>query len=124
MGKPRVRSLLLTQIVLTVAMALLMFSLRPPAGYPGLAAAYGGGMALVNSLLLAWHTRRTVGRRAGGAQLQVLGLISGAVERFVFTLVAFGVGMAALDLDSLALIAGFACAELGYVRAAYRSLKS
>lgn len=118
------RKLLLSQVVLALAAALLMYSLRPPADNPGLAAAYGGGMALVNSLLLAWRTRRArTGSGSASGQLQVFGLIGGAVERFVFTLVAFGVGMALLDFDPLALIVGFACTQLAYVGAASRSLR-
>lgn len=122
--RPGVRRLLLSQIVLALAAALLMFSVRAPTGFPGLAALYGGGMALVNSLLLAWRTGRA-GRRAsdGDGQLQVIMLMAGAVERLVFTLVAFALGMAVFDLDPVALIVGFACAELGYVGAAYRSLR-
>lgn len=121
--RQNVRRLLLSQIVLTLAAALLMYSWREPSGYTALAAVYGGGMALINSLLLAWRTRRA-GEKAvtGEAQLQVLGLMGGMVERFVFTLAAFALGMAVLKLDPPALIAGFACAELGYVAAAYRSL--
>lgn len=118
------RRLLLSQIVLTLAAVLLMLYLRAPAGYPGLAAAYGGAMALVNSLLLAWRTRRA-GERAsqGDSQLQVMALMGGAIERMVFTLAGFGVGMALFKLDPVALIVGFACAELGYVSAAYRSMR-
>lgn len=115
------RRLLIAQVVLTLAAALLMYYWRAPTTGIVLAALYGGGIALVDSLLLAWRTRRAAERAsAGEGQLQVISLLGGAVERFVFTLAAFGLGMAVLELDPVALIAGFACAEMGYLGAAYR----
>lgn len=119
------RRLLLLQIVLTLAAALIMFSWRPQADYAVIATLYGGGMALLNSLLLAWRTRRA-GERAGAGegQLQVMNLMGGMVERFVITLACFALGMAVLKLDPVALLGGFAFAQLGYVGAAYRSMRS
>lgn len=115
--------LLLAQVVLTLAVVIVMVSMRTHDGYPGLAAAYGGAMAIISTLLLAWRTARA-GRAAsaGDGQLQVLGLMGGFVERSVFILVAFALGMAVFRLDPVALLLAFACAELSYMGAAYRSL--
>lgn len=86
----------------------------------GLAAGYGGGIALVNSMLLAWRAGRAAEQAtAESAQWGTLGLLLGVVERFVFTLVAFGVGIGVLRLDPVALMLGFAFAQLGYLGAGW-----
>lgn len=110
------RRLLLMQIVLAASAALGMYAFR---GTPAAAEAalFGGAIALINTLLLARRTRRAAATAASNARWSTFVLFAGVLERFVFTLVAFGVGMGVLRLDPPALIVGFAVVQLGFVLA-------
>ncbi len=107
------RSVLITQLIVSAIVGAAAFAV---AGQPAArAAVYGGGIAVVNSVLM----RRRV-QRAGAAAEQTparssLTLYLGAVERFVFTLVAFALGMGWLGLAPAPLLVTFALAQLGYV---------
>lgn len=113
MKRHGVRNLLTLQILVIAVVAIVVIFTRPHALWPGLAAAYGGAMALVNTLLLVRRTRRA-SAMDGAPQGQALGLMAGMAERMVFTLVAFGMGMGWLKLDPLSLLAAFGCAQLAY----------
>lgn len=110
------RRVLLSQMLLTLgAAAVAVFAPIAGAGLSAaLAVLYGGAVVLANT----WHMARKVGHTAEGAgnsydvQLTIVG---GAALRFVFVLVAFAVGMGLLGLSPLALLAGFATAQLGYL---------
>lgn len=104
-------SLLAIQAGITLAVAAGFYVYR---GLPGVGAVlYGGGIALGVSSLLAWRLARASRPGAG-----IAGLYLGALERFVFVAAAFAVGIAALKLAPLPLLAGFAGAEIGYFLAA------
>lgn len=110
------RKLLLMQIVLAASAALGMYAFR---GTPAAAEAalFGGAIALINTLLLARRTLRAAATADKDARWSTLGLFAGVLERFIFTLVAFGVGMGVLRLDPPSLLVGFAVAQLGFVLA-------
>lgn len=71
---------------------------------------YGGAMAAVVSLLLAWRMNRA--RRPGAG---VAGLYMSTLERMVFVAAAFVVAIVVLGLPPLALIVGFIGAEGAYL---------
>ncbi|MGF1546957.1 MAG: ATP synthase subunit I [Thiotrichales bacterium] len=80
-----------------------------------LAGLYGGAVALINSY---WLNRRIV--QAGvlakdDPKQGVYALYFGAMQRFVFALVMLGVGLGALHLDAIPLLASFAVAQLAYL---------
>ncbi|HEY5791375.1 MAG TPA: ATP synthase subunit I [Gammaproteobacteria bacterium] len=79
--------------------------LRGGAAMP--AAVYGGGMALLNLLLLDWRARRA--NRAGALSArQSLGVLYlSALERFAAVALLFALGMGPLHLDPLPLLLGF-----------------
>ncbi|NIP73907.1 MAG: ATP synthase subunit I [Gammaproteobacteria bacterium] len=110
-----VRNVIIAQVFLAavVALAYLLWQSR----WHGAAAAYGGGIALLNSFLLARRVRRA-GELEGSSV--ALAMYAGAVQRFVITLVGFAVGIALLRLSPLPLIVAFAVAQLGFVIAAGR----
>ena len=58
MKRHAVRNLLILQIVVVVIAAAVLFFVRADAAFAGLATLYGGAMALANTLLLAFRTRR------------------------------------------------------------------
>lgn len=100
------------QVVLTLLIAAGFYIYR--GHYPAaLAALYGGAVAVVVSALLALRLVRAA--RPGAS---VAGVYLGALERFVFVLAAIGCGIALIHLDPIALIVGFAGAELAYYLAA------
>lgn len=107
-----VLSLLAIQAVLTlmIAAGFYVYSGYYPAA---LAAMYGGAVAIIVSLMLAFRLARAARPGAG-----IAGLYLGAIERFVFVLAATGAGIALIHLDPIALIAGFVGAELAYYVAA------
>lgn len=83
-----------------------------------IAAVYGGGIALVNAFL-AW-------RRIAKAQKMLVqdgkaivrSFYIGAIERFVFALVAMAAGMGWLKLDPIALLITFGVCQIAYATAA------
>lgn len=115
------RNLLIIQIIFTAVVSGVGLQLL---GGPGAKSAlYGGGIALVNSLLLGWRVRRA-GAAAGKSVTQgAFTLYWGAIERFVFTMVAFIVGMGLLRLRPEPLLAAFAVAQLAYWIAAQGTLR-
>ena len=121
MKRHAVRNLLILQIVVVVIAAAVLFFVRANASYPGLAALYGGAMALANTLLLAFRTRRASVEKSS-PRGQAAGLMVGMIERLVVTLVGFALGMGWLGLDPISLLIGFAVAQLAYT-AGGRSLR-
>jgi ATP synthase protein I len=79
-----------------------------------LAAGYGGGIALINAVIMAWRVGRTSGKPV------LADLYRGASVSFGMTLLLMGVGMGILKLDPPALLFGFAAAYLGYPYLGYQ----
>jgi ATP synthase protein I len=106
------RKLLLTQLLLVALVAVGSYlQFGQPAAQ---AALFGGCIALVNTLLLAWRVRNAGHRAEQSSSRGALTLYLGAVERFVFTLLAFIAGMGMLKLPPLPMLVAFAAAQLGY----------
>lgn len=82
-------------------------------GFAALASAYGAGIGLVVSLLLA--LRMSQAARPGDG---LRGLFIGAAERMIFVCAAFAAGIALLGLLPIAIVVGFAGAEMAYYIAA------
>jgi F0F1-type ATP synthase assembly protein I len=105
-----IRLVLLWQsAVLSVAVAATAFWGDQQAGY---ALLYGGGLAMLNTLLLWRRVARMQRSMAAQAQSDVASLYIGAVERFAVTLVLLGLGLGWLGLNPPWLLGGFA---LGYL---------
>lgn len=113
------RNILLMQVLLVVLAAVIVLFWR---GHWSavMAAGYGGAIALGNTLLSARRVRRANAKAAKSAVLGTVTLYAGMVERFIFTLVAFGLGMGKLGLYPPALLLAFAFAQLGYLAAGFR----
>lgn len=106
-----VLKLLMAQAGLAVVTALGMYFYR----HAAVATLYGGAIALINTLLLSWRTARAAAMVDKDARWSSFTLLAGVLERFLFTLVAFGLGIGVLRMDPPALIVGFAVAQMGYV---------
>jgi len=106
------RNILYAQLILVplvAGVALLAYGQRP-----ALAALYGGGIAVVNTLLMLRRIVNATRTLDKDPKADVRSLYAGALERFVFTLVAMAAGMGWLMLHPLALLAGFGLAHLAY----------
>lgn len=115
------RKLLIIQIIL-VALVVAGFYLQQGQAV-ALSALFGGSIALVNSLLLAWRVRRA-GRAAEKDETRgAFTLYLGAIERFVLTLIGFVVGMGTLKLSPFPMLVSFAVAQLGYWIGARENLR-
>jgi ATP synthase protein I len=86
-----------------------------------LPAFYGGAVALANTLLLTRKIAQA-GEAAKDSPQQSLYVIAlGAVQRFVFVLVALGFGLGYLKLVPQPLLGTFAVAQLVYMLAAKKN---
>jgi ATP synthase protein I len=105
-------SLLAIQLLLTLIIAAFFYIQQGDLTVVW-SACYGGGVGLGVSALLAFRLLQAARPGAG-----VAGLYLGAVERFVFVVAAFAVGLAVLKLAPIPLLVGFVGAEAGYYIAA------
>jgi len=97
-------------LVIVTALAFLL----TVGGMAAQAAVYGGGVALLSTLLLGRRVLRAaeLAKSAPGRETAVLYI--GAVQRFVLILALFALGMGWLRLEPLPLLVGYAVAQIGY----------
>lgn len=92
---------------LTAAAFVFMGGLKP-----GIAALYGGLVAMA----LTWLLKRRVSRVTQAASGKGMALLYlGVVQRFLLVLALFALALGVLKLDPLASIVGFGLSQLGYV---------
>lgn len=108
-----VRRLLTVQVLLTGATGLAFLVLRGQ--FAAVSAFYGGGIALVSTLLSAWRLLRATEAASASPGRGMVEFYIGAAMRFVSVLVLMAFGMAVLKLEPVAIIAGFAVAQIGYL---------
>lgn len=116
------RKLLITQLFL-IALVVAGFYLQQGQEV-ALSALFGGSIALVNTLLLAWRVRRAGQTAEKDETRGAFTLYLGAIERFVFTLIGFVAGMGTLRLSPLPMLVAFAIAQLGYWIGARSNLRT
>lgn len=105
------RLILIQFLLVLVALGASVYFFGAEAYLP---AAYGGATALLNTL---WLTRRvtTAGEIAEkDLKRGVFSIYFNAVQRFVFVLVALGVGLQALKLKAEPMLLTFALAQIAY----------
>jgi len=106
-----VSRLLLVQIVITLIVALGYIAFQNLNGF--FATLYGGSITLSGTLLMAWRISR-----AGASDEKQQGYIeiyTGAVQKFILTLVLLAIGMGYLKLDPLAMMLSFALTQFSYI---------
>lgn len=106
------RKLLIIQLLLVLPVVLAYAGIK--GSDSALAAGYGGGIALINAIIMAWRVGRTSSKPA------LADLYMGAGISFGMTLLLMGTGMGILKLDPPALLFGFAVAYLGYFYLGYQ----
>ena len=84
------------------------------------AAIFGGMIAIMNSLLLLWHKRRTSRLAADDAQGSMRIFFACAAERFFLTVILFAAGLGALKLMPIPLLSCFIAGIAGSLLASIR----
>ena len=79
------------------------------------AALFGGGVALANSVLLYRKLDSASSMAQDNPNAGIMTLYAGVIQRFVFVLGMFGVGMGLLKLNPVAVIGAFGLAQLAYM---------
>lgn len=116
------RRLITTQLSLVLAAVAIYFSLK--GWQAAIACLYGGAIALFNTLVSAQRLRRASESAGSDAARGMMELYIGAVIRFVATPALVVVGIVLLKLEPIAIIVGFAVAQLGYFFGSARSTKT
>lgn len=116
MGRNRVesmRSLLIIQASLVLIGVAVSFYYLGEVGI--LPAAYGGAVAIANVILLSRRLDVAGEMAKDNPEGGVLTLYLGVIQRFIFVLVMFGVGMGVLKLMPLPMIGTFAIAQVAFL---------
>lgn len=107
------------RIVLIIQFILMLLGAGVAFYYQGenamLPALYGGAVALANTLLLSRRIEKAGEIAETNPKHTVLSLYLGVVQRFVFVLVALGIGLGALKLAPTPLLGTFMVAQLAYM---------
>ena len=107
------RSLIIIQIT------LILVSATAFAYYMGevtvMSSLFGGAVAIANTLLLSRRLNTAAEMADDNPDGGILMLYLGVVQRFIFVLVMFGVGMGPLELLPPAMLGTFALAQVAYM---------
>ncbi len=107
------RSLLIIQLIIVlVGVAVSVHYFGQPAMLP---AFYGGAVAMANTMLLSDRIKKLDELAKTSPETGVMSLMLGVLQRFVFVLVALGIGLGALKLLPMPLLGTFMAAQLAYV---------
>ena len=105
--------LLIYQAVLVLIAVAVSFYLRDTPGL--IAAIYGGAVALLNTFMLTRRVTQAGQIAETNPQRGAYSLYFSAVLRFVFVLIALGIGLGAIKLQAEPLLATFGIAQLAYL---------
>ena len=83
------------------------------------AAFFGASIALLNTLLMVWRMRRAERQTQPDAHRALRALYVSAFERLLAVIAALAIGLKALQLDPLALLAGFIAGQLIWIAYAF-----
>lgn len=112
------RNVLVVQaILILISVAALHLHYGESALLP---AFYGGAVALTNTMMLSRRVAQAGEVAKDSPQQGVYVIALGAVQRFVFVLVALGLGLQFMRLDPIPLLVTFALAQLTYLLAAQK----
>lgn len=106
------RSLLWVQTLLILAGS--GFSYYFLSSYDALSAAYGGGVALFSSLILIRRAAKAMKVASEGSGQVMALLYVGVVQRYVFVLLALGIGLVLLKFNAKPMLAVFGVSQLAY----------
>ena len=102
------------QFAVTALIAVLFIVQGP---WAAISAIYGGLVSVASTYLLRWGVARATELAKKDPRQSMLTLYAGAVQRFIGVIVLFALGMAVIELLPLAILVGFAGAQLSFVLA-------
>ena len=108
-----IRRTVTAQVLLVMALTALYLGTK--GGFYALSALYGGATALAVTSLLGWRIQQAGESVQAGSHANNALLYASTLERLALVALAVGAGIGWLKLDPVALIAGFAIAQLGYL---------
>jgi len=80
-----------------------------------IASFYGGGVAVTHTILLSRRLISAGSMANDNPEAGILNLYLGVIQRFIFMLVMFGVGIGILKLNPPAMVGTFALAQVAYM---------
>ena len=101
-----------TQLIVSIIVAVVFLT---KGTWESLAAVYGGLVSICISILLLWGIQRAndAAKDDPGKSMRILYI--GAVQRFVAVLALIALGIALFKLSPIAIVTGFALAQIGYL---------
>lgn len=114
MKKKGVGFVLLAQFIAIAGVAIVASIWSHNGANQGLAVVFGGLSTILGTGILAWRVSRSVDAVAKGKSHAVLYLYLGAIERFLYTVLLFGLGVVVLKLAILPMIAGLIAGQVGF----------
>jgi ATP synthase protein I len=112
--KKGVGQVLLVQFVAIASAAIVALIWSQDGVTQALAVAFGGISTILGTGILAWRVSRSVDAVAEGKSHAVLYLYLGAIERFLYTVLLFGLGVVVLKLAILPMITGLIAGQVGF----------
>lgn len=104
--KKLARKVVWFQILITLASAGVAYEWKSSPQY-AIAVLGGGGVSVLNGVLLAWRMTRAASQSTHDAHLQLRLMYFYAVERFSAVVVSLGICLAVLKFAPLAVLSGF-----------------
>ncbi len=107
------RNLFVIQVALVILGMLLFYFLMEQETV--IASLYGGVVAVTHTVLLSKRLISAGDMANDNPEAGILNLYLGVIQRFIFMLVMFGVGIGILKLNPPAMIGTFALAQVAYM---------
>ncbi len=108
--------IVLVQIIAVLLVALISLVITSDMQF-AIAVICGGGVSVVNTLLLTWRMRKSSAHIALDAHLQLRLMYFYAVERYLAVIVLLAICMLVFEFMPLALVAGFVMVQACFVAA-------
>ncbi len=113
-GSKSVFWVLSAQVITIIVALLATILLKGGEVSQALAVAYGGFTTVLGTCILAWRISRSVKAVTEGKSHAVLYLYLGAIERFLYTVLLFGMGLLVLKMAILPMIVGLIAGQVGF----------
>ncbi|MES1981222.1 MAG: ATP synthase subunit I [Pseudomonadota bacterium] len=116
------RSVICVQMIIAALSGLIFFLALD--SWAALSAWYGGMAAVALAFLLNRRIRRAGNVAEHSQKRGMIILYAGLAQRFMLMMLLLGLGLVQFKLYPLAVIAGFALTQLGYLIAGIRNIKA
>jgi len=108
-----VRRVLVIQLLIVLGVSAVYFLFQ--SFYAAQSAFYGGSIALFATWLMGWRIRKATEFAAADMSRGAFVIYAGAVQRFFLTMVLMALGMGTLKLAPVAILVGYALAQIAYM---------